>query len=221
MSPDDMENSAAATSRWWQGESAFELWVVLLMSATAVLTAWSGLQSSRWSSDVTAHNSRAAALRTDASRLSSSADRQNQIDVAAVLAWFDAVADGDEARADFLRNRFRPDLQAAVDQWIATDPLEDPDAPATPFEMPAYTVQAAVDSERLQEQAEAESMEASRAGDRSDRYVLMTVIFAVVLFFAAMSSKLSSKAGRTLTFDLALAGVVLGAIVLALLPLKL
>lgn len=216
---DDAETAAAgADSGPRAREHVFELMVVVLMSLTAVLTAWTGYQTAKWSGVATASYSRASALRIEATRLSSSADRQRQTDVALVIALIEAIADEDHERIDFLHDRLPTRLQVAVDAWEATDPRNDASAPKTPFDMPEYTISAEVEAAALLEEADEATAEAHRASDRIDRYVVMTVLFAVVLFFAAMSSKLPSRRGRTLILELAALGFAVGAIILLLLP---
>jgi hypothetical protein len=65
--------------------------------------------------------------------------------------------------------------------------------------------------------AEAATDEARTAGDRSDDYVLMTILFATVLFFAGISSKMDTARARVLLLGVgAVTLVVSGAVVLAM-----
>ena len=80
-------------------------------------------------------------------------------------------------------------MRIAVDAWLATDPRNNPDAPPHPFVLPEYTVM----EDSLAAAAEADSSErwtlAREYDQRADRYVLLTVVFASVLFFAGISEK--------------------------------
>ena len=51
--------------------------------------------------------------------------------------------------ADFYFKRFRAEFRPAVDAWVATRPLKNPNAPLTPFAMPQYKLAARAEAERL------------------------------------------------------------------------
>jgi hypothetical protein len=53
--------------------------------------------------------------------------------------------------------------------------MTNPDAPATPFDMPAYALAESAEALRWEEVAIAESAAADRAGDIADRYLLFTI----------------------------------------------
>lgn len=201
-------------------EHTLELLAVLLMSLTAVVTAWSGYQAATWSGTSSASYSRASSLRTEATRVSSTADRQRQVDVTVVIAWVEAIADGDQPLADFLRERFPDRLGPAADAWLAADPIGNPDAPATPLDMPEYVVPADAEVARLQAEADRATADAHSAADHVDHYVVMGVVFAVVLFLAGVSGKLDSRKNRAVLLGVALAGLVVAGTVLALLPVE-
>ena len=74
--------------------------------------------------------------------------------------------------------------------WLATDPLTNASAPATPFAMPQYRVAETTEAQRLDAVANARSDAAGVANERSDKYMLAVVLFATALFFAGMSTKL-------------------------------
>ena len=103
--------------------------------------------------------------------------------------WVVAVSEGNTALADFQRKRFPEPLKTATAAWQATQPLTNPAAPATPFDMPEYVLAENAEEQRLEATAAAESEAGGRAGEISDRYLLFTIIFASVLFFGGISGK--------------------------------
>ena len=84
----------------------------------------------------------------------------------------------------------------AFDAWLALDPLQDPAAPATPFAMSEYVVDARVEADRLQTEAEALSAAAQDDVQKADNYMLCVVLFAAALFFAGISTRLSLRRTR-------------------------
>jgi len=152
-----------------------EIVATVLLSAATVLTAWSAFQATKWSGVQAIAFSQASASRTESVRASTSAGQQSVADVSVFTAWLTATDQGQTRLADLLATRFRGELKVAFRAWEATDPLTNPAAPATPFAMPEYR--------------SASAHRASEANQRSDNYVLMTVLFAMVLFFGAVSTR--------------------------------
>jgi Domain of unknown function (DUF4337) len=173
-------------------EGRLELAATALLALATVATAWSGYQASRWNGEQAAAFSRAGAMRIESTKASALADAQTQIDVATFTQWVDAYAQEQTELADFYYQRFRPEFKPAMDAWIATRPLRNPDAPLTPFAMPEYQVQARAKAEQLEAEAEDSSAQARENIQRATNYVLAVVLFAASLFFAGMSTKLGS-----------------------------
>jgi hypothetical protein len=169
-----------------------ELLATVLLAVAAVATAWSTYQSAQWRGEQAADNSKASAARIESSAASTRAGQLTQIDIATFIQWVDAYVAGNTDLADFYRQRFRDEFQPAFEAWIATNPRTNPNAPASPFEMPQYRVAQAEQAKRLNATAGVRSDAASTANERSDTYMLAVVLFATSLFFAAMSTKLHS-----------------------------
>lgn len=177
--------------------SRLELLATILLAVAAVATAWSSYQSARWSGIQSIDFSRANATRVESTRASAQANQETQIDVLTFTQWANAFAEGDKRLTDFYFDRFRGEFKPAVEAWAATRPLDNPDAPATPFVMPQYQLAADAEADRLIRQAEAYSAGALESNQRSDNYVLAVVLFAAALFFAGISTKLSQPRQRT------------------------
>jgi hypothetical protein len=192
--------------RDWQ-----ELLVTVLLVVAALGTSWSSYQATRWNGEQAKAASRTNAIRIDAARAQSLAQSQTQVDVATFIAWTDADRSGDKDLADFYLDRFRDEFQAAFDAWMETDPFTASDAPPTPFAMPEYQVAAKADAEKLDTAAEASAAEVRLDIQRASNYVLTVVLYAVVLFFAGMSTRINN---RRLRWVLAIAGclVLVGAL---------
>ena len=207
-----------------QLDRRYEIWEVLLIAAATVMVAWAAFQSAKWSGEQADRYSTASAARLESTRASNKAGQQVGIDVNTFTAWASALAnerriDPNASRAangayapdatqlsGFLYERFRPEFKTAVDAWVARRPLDDPSAPETPFVMKEYDLAAQKQSARLERRAESFTAAARTANQRSDDYVLITILFASVLFFAGISSKMSTKRARLALFG---SGVVL------------
>jgi hypothetical protein len=161
----------------------------VLLALATVATAWSGYQASRWNGEQAKAFSRATATRIESTRASDLADAQTQIDVATFIQWVDAYAQEETELVDFYYDRFRPEFTPAMDAWIAARPLQNSDAPLTPFAMPEYQLAAREEAQRLEAEADALAAQARANVQRATNYVLAVVLFATVLFFAGMAAK--------------------------------
>jgi Domain of unknown function (DUF4337) len=161
----------------------------VLLALATVATAWSGYQASRWNGEQAKSFSRANAARIESTRAANLANAQTQIDVATFTQWVDAYAQEQTELADFYYERFRPEFKPAMDAWIATRPLQNPDAPLTPFAMPEYQVAARQEGQQLEAEADALSAQARANVQRATNYVLAVVLFATALFFAGMAAR--------------------------------
>lgn len=167
----------------------FELAATVLLALATVATAWSGYQASRWNGEQAKAFSRANAARIESTRAADLANAQTQIDVATFTQWVDAYAQEQDDLADFYYERFRPEFKPAMDAWVATRPLQNEDAPLTPFAMPEYQVAARQEGQRLEVEADALSAQARANVQRATNYVLAVVLFATALFFAGMAAR--------------------------------
>ena len=110
-----------------------------LLAIVALLAAWSGYSSSKWSTESRIDLAEASTARTEASRANLEAMELRNLDYSAFNAWFGAWVAGDEEAQAIAVRRFRPELKVAFDAWIAEDPGTNPDAAPGPTFMPQYT----------------------------------------------------------------------------------
>ena len=192
-----------------RGHNWQELLVTVLLVVAALTTSWSSYQATRWNGEQAAAAGRTNAIRIDAARADGLARTQTQVDVATFIAWADADLRGETTVADFYVDRFREEFRPAYEAWIARRPSAD--APSTPFAMAEYQVAAKKQAAELDAAAEASAAEVRIDIQRSSNYVLTVVLYAIVLFFAGMSTRLSNPRLRWVT-TIAGAVVLLGAL---------
>jgi hypothetical protein len=169
-----------------------EIAATVLLAVAAVATAWSSYQATRWNGEQAKTSGRVNKTRIEAARASDLANAQQQVDIATFIQWVDSYAREETTLVRFYRQRFRDEFKPAFAAWIATKPLKTVGAPPTPFAMPEYRLAAKAEAERLDQEAEELSAQVRRNIQRSSNYVLGVVLFAVSLFFAGMSTKLTA-----------------------------
>lgn len=176
-----------------EARHSVELAATVLLAVATVATAWSGYQSTRWNGEQAKATARANALRIESATAAALANTETEIDVASFTQWVNAYAQKQTQLADFYFKRFRKEFRPAVDAWVATRPLKNARAPLTPFAMPQYRLAARAKAEQLGAEAELFAAQSRRNIQRSSNYVLGVVLFASALFFAGMSTKLTSS----------------------------
>lgn len=178
--------------------SRFDRWVEFLSAAVLALatvaTAWCAYQSTLWGGDEARYRAAANSATIRASQYASAALQQTSFQASLFVQWAAAVSEDNDLLSDFLYQRFPPALKSATDAWLATQPLQNPEAPSSPFVMPEYQVSEQAESDRWQAEADAQWTQAEEADQIADRYVLLTVVFASVLFFAGIAGKFQSRA---------------------------
>jgi hypothetical protein len=173
-----------------------EVLATVLLAAATVATAWSGYQASRWNGEQAKAASRTNALRIDAARAQGLAETQTEVDVATFTQWANAYVREETELANFYFRRFRKEFKPAVNAWIATRPLRNPNAPLTPFMLPQYRLAATEEVERLDAETELSAAGVRRYIQRSTNYVLCVVLFAAALFFAGISTRFEAPRVR-------------------------
>jgi len=159
----------------------------ILLAVVAILAAWSGFASAKWSTHSSLSLAKASAARTEANRAAYEAANLQSFDSTMFDAWFTAYVAHDKAAMRVAEARFRPIYLAAFKAWLATDPFTNPNAPKGPSYMPQYKL--------------------PQAGSNADGYVRTTVYLATVLFLVGISGHFKVRAARLGLISIA--GVIL------------
>lgn len=210
--PDDGPDAELTRrERWW------DLMAAVILSLATLFSAWSSYQAARWNGDITASNRAATTARFNATKQTNLANRHVLIDTTSFAAWLEAEVTGQDEVATALVERFRPELKVAFDAWLSDGSGNLP--AGTPLEHPDYVLAANEETNRFLTSAERHSDEADTAVGNSDRFVLTAVLYASVLFFAGLASKLNTPSGRHLAVILAGAMFVVATGVVLSLPM--
>ena len=166
------------------GKTIQEVVTLLVLSLTAVLTAWCGFESSKWGGEMSIAFSKASSARIQAASASGLANASRQFDLTIWASYANAVATGEDELRDYIEERFTPAFKVAFEEWQANDR----NTPG-PFSQPSYVPPGTEEAAELSAQADAKFQEALDNNAQGDQYSLLTVLFALVLFFAAMSGR--------------------------------
>ena len=195
-----------------------ELVAVVLISVTTILTAWTAFQASKWGGEMSINFSQASAARIDAARYESNANRQASVQVALFTQWLNAETSSNTDLADFLRDSFPEPLATATSDWLDERATDAQAAPQTPFDMPTYVLTDARRAADKQASAEQKSAQALTSNRNSDNYTVLTILFATVLFFAAVSNRVKKPLSSWTLIGVAVVVFMGSVTVLAALP---
>ena len=195
-----MQNSI---SKSVQENHRFDRWIeflsAALMALAAICTAWCGYQAARWSGVQAISFIEALAAHQDSIKQANQAVLTQSMHIDLFVEWTSAVTIGNQQQANFLFERFPAELKKAAEAWLKLEPETNPDAPPSPFAMQEYVLEQNKESANLSAEADEMFATATQANRTADNYVLLTVIFATVLFFGGISGKFKSH-----TVDLAM-----------------
>jgi hypothetical protein len=177
-------------------ERAVTIAEAVLLAVVALLAAWSGFCSEKWSTESRLALATAATARADANTAETDATAIKNFDASTFEAWFTAYVVGNQQAMDVAEKRFRPAFRNAFVAWQATDPEHNPAAAPGPSYMPNYVIPEESEAARLDARAEEASREGATAAAHADEYVRVTVYFATVLFFIGISRHFPLRGAR-------------------------
>ena len=177
------EASEAVSGR----ERTLEIVAAVMLSLATVAIAWSGYQAARWSGLQARQYTEASTARSLANRHAVKGSQERLQDLLNFNRWLEVSTDGNTQLADLYQRRFRDEFRPAFNAWIAQDPLNNQSAVASPLLMPQYVIKDEVQSDRLEKVGDARFAEGRDATENADDYIFLTVLFAIVLFFAGIS----------------------------------
>ena len=200
------------------GDRLLEVIAVVLLAISTLGTAWSGYQASQWSGVQSEDNQRETNHRLEANRLFARSIQTFTYDSNVIAFYAQAVATNNTALARFYRTSMaRKELLPYLDKWEAT--VRAGGTPTPLLEDPQYINAQSGGYSAEQDAAEKAARTAQEAAQRSQSYTLNTIVLAVALFFAGVTSSFRYRSVRTLLIILAILTLSFAATRLADLPI--
>ncbi len=210
--PDEVANSNRRDDR------VTRLVALVLMALATLGSAWCGFQAGLWNGIQTFRLTDYTKAARISSQDSLTADLQRNLDAAMFVEYCRALSEHNMPLANFLHDRLRPEFRPAMEAWLATKPLQNKGAPATPFEMPQYSLQAQREASELDAQASTEHNQAQKANTNGDSYTLSVLLFTSALFLGGLITGFDDLRTRWMAIALSLVFVVMASGVLLSLP---
>jgi len=215
--PPELGESASRSAE--RREHRWELVATVLLAVATVGIAWSGYEAARWNGLQSQDFARANTARSEANRASTAAGQDRLQDLLNFNRWLEVTTQGNTALADLYQRRFRPEFVPAFQAWLAQDPLHNAAAVASPLSMPQYHLALLATSDHLERVGDQRFDDGRLATEHTDAYVLTTVFFAAVLFFAGISLRFGWERLRVTVLVLGVVFLGYGVARLATLPI--
>jgi hypothetical protein len=194
-----------------------EVVAVLLLGITTVGTAWCGYEASQWNGQQSDLARQSSDERVEAGRLFGLATQKVAYDSSIIAQYAVAAQAGNTTLTDFYRKTLvRSDFLPVLDKWIAE--VKAGGTPTNLTEDPDYLNAQFGDYKAATASAEALSAESQAAGNTGDQYVVTTILLAVALFFAGVTSSFRYRPAQAFLLILAVGTVAVAASRLADLP---
>lgn len=173
-----------------------ELVLAIILSLTTLATTWCGYQARLWGSMQATKQAAGDTAERKAAEDTIVGLQLRTFDGIVMLTYWDALRQKDAQTAEALVARMRPALRKAIEVSIAAGVLTNPEV-AGPLQRPEYVLAEEQSAKRLRDDANKLNDAAQAAGKVSGEYVLLTLMFASVLFFGGITGTFSSRNVRT------------------------
>jgi hypothetical protein len=180
----------------------FHVVTAITLAAAGLLSAWATYQAGLWDKKENAARAMSNAQLTEASELMLRAGQEEAMNTIMFLQWIDALAEGQQLRADVLAAHFPRTFAAAFARWRAAQPRDirqaPPESVLPDFTGPSRSLAQAARARSRQAISKAEA--SSRVGDSYD---IANVVLATSLFLAGIGTALPARQARELPLILA------------------
>jgi hypothetical protein len=215
--PHEFTESHGATTQ--RSERIMELVATLMLAFATLGIAWSGYQGARWNGESAEGYSSANGARARANRAATAGAQDRTQDLLNFNRWLEVTTEGNQELANLYERRFRAEFRPAFEAWLADDPLNNPNAEASPLRHEEYKLADLEKAEELHEVGDEHFEAGKEATEHTDSYVLTTVFFAAVLFFAGISMRFVWQRMRVAVLVLGTVFLVYAIVLVARLPI--
>lgn len=175
---------------------SIELATTIVIALSTIASAWCAYQATLWGGIQTFRLSAVNALGRKSAEQTVRAGQMRTVDGILFIEYLKGKESHKESLANFFYNRFRPELKRATDAWLATKPFQNPQAPPHPLVMKEYSPEPEQEAKHMDEESAQKLDEAKQANENSDNYVMLTVLFASVMFFGGISTQFGTPRYR-------------------------
>lgn len=185
-----------------------ELICVVVLGVATITTAWCGFQSAQWSNRSSELARIASDQHIEAARLFGAAIQRVSYDGSTATAYAAAKADGNTRLLEFYRRTLiREDFLPVLDRW--EEEIAAGQAPVRLTEDEEYIDQQFADYRKALAVGDQATQESEAAAETAGDYLGLTIILAMALFFAGVTSSFKFRLPRLLLLTASIITLVL------------
>ncbi|MBS0197188.1 MAG: hypothetical protein JSR77_10560 [Planctomycetes bacterium] len=172
-----------------------ELAVAIILSLATLASTWCGYQARQWGGVAGSSQVAADTSERQAAEFTILALQLRTQDGLLLLEYWRAMREQDVKTAETIKAHMRPVLKAAVEATLAAGILTNPQVTG-PLQRAEYALPEETRAAAEREKAGQMRAKAASAGERANQHVLLTLMFASVLFFGGISSTFTERRVR-------------------------
>jgi hypothetical protein len=140
------------------------------------------------------------------------------VDVMTFTQYSNALIRNEQNLSNFYYQRFTPEMKVAVDAWLKTDPLKNPNAPPSPFAMSEYNRTHVLLAQQFAEKTNSELEQAQQANKNSSSYVFLSVLYSSALFIDGVIGRTTNERVSQILLYITMAITAIATIILIQIP---
>ncbi len=194
-----------------------EVVIAIVLSLATLASTWCGYQVRQWGGAQGANQAAADTAERQAAENTIVGLQLRTQDGLVLLEYWRALRQGDAKTTETIESHMRPSLRASLRASIEGGVLANPEVPG-PLQRAEYVLAEEQEASAQRERAGVARSAAAAAGKVAGEYVLLTLMFASVLFFGGIGGTFTSRRVRVGLACVAMALFVITAAMLVGLP---
>jgi len=177
-----------------RNKNRLELYNTFILAIATMGVAWCSYQATLWGGIQTFRLSESNKYGRLSQQKIIQAGQSTAMEEAAIITFVNAVLDDDQKKINYVINGLRPELATVLSDWLEQRKLHGDSAPAHPMVTPLYNElmkKRLEESEKMSEMSGEKYREAQQANYHSDKYSFLAVVFSMVMFLGAVTTKLA------------------------------
>ncbi len=195
-----------------------QILIAVVLSFATLCSTWCGYQAQVWGGEASAEGAAGDTAERDAAEKTILGLQTRTYDGMIIIQLWSSFRQGDLRAAQIIRAHMPERLKIPVERSIAEGAMSDPSVPG-PMQRPEYVITHESEARTQREQAAAHAAAASRASTASSHYVLLTLMFASVLFFCGIAGTFTQRRIRVVFASLGTVLFVITLVMMVRLPI--
>ena len=165
----------------------------ILLAIATLAVAWCSYQAALWSGIQTFRLAESNKYGRLAQQKMIQSGQNKAMEEGAIITFVNAAFDGDTNKVNYILKGLRPELATILSNWLKSNPFEKSSAARNPMLLPEYQgimETRMKESEDLSAKGTEMFKQAQQANLNGDTYSLLTVMFSMVMFLGAITTRL-------------------------------